>query len=388
MAGPLDGVRILDMTHVLNGPFCTMVLAHMGAEVLKVEYGEGDRFRHIWMPPVADRDGYEFLMVNANKKGISINLKHPKGKKIFQDLAAQSDVVAENFTVGVMDRLGVGYEALKAINPRIIYASTKGYGESGPYKNVRANAGTINAISGWTWSAQQLAGRDDIHAAGIGDEAAGISLCIGILGALYAREQTGEGQKIEVSMQEALLGFMVSTFHRYFENQSVGGLPKKCADGYYAVSTNNLDMTDDAWAILADAMDRSDLKTDPEFATPAARHRNRREVDRIVSEWIPRKTRQEIWDVLSSIGLSSAPVLSLGEVLEDRQLKARGAFVDVEHPEAGNVKLLAPWIRFSGTPTRIERPSPLLGQHNEEVYGNLLGLSPEEVKSLAAEGAI
>jgi len=388
MTGPLTGVRVLDLTHVLNGPFCTMILAHMGAEVLKVEVGEGDRYRRIWMEPDAGRDGYEFLMVNANKKGITINLKHPKGKKLFKDLAAQCDVVAENFTVGVMDRLGLGYEDLKKINPRIIYASTKGYGESGPYQHVRANAGTINAISGWTWCAQQMAGIDELHTMGIGDEAAGVSLCLGTLAALYAREQTGVGQKVEVAMQEALLGFMVSSFHRHFEKQSVGGLPKKCADGYYALSTNNLEMSDENWATLASAMDRPELASDPAYATASARRRNRHGVDEVVSGWLARKTRQEVWDVLSSLGLSSAPVLSLGEVIEDRHIKAREAFVDVEHPQAGSVKLLAPWVRFSETPSRIERPSPLVGQHNEEVFGKLLGLSPDDVRTLAEEGAI
>ena len=149
MAGPLSGVRVLDLTHVLNGPFCTMLLAHLGAEVLKVEHGSGDRFRHAWMPPDAKHDGYEFLMVNSNKKGITLNLKHEKGCNLFRELVKKSDVLAENFTVGVMERLGFGYETLHELNPRLIYACSRGYGESGPYKHVRANAATIMAMSGW-----------------------------------------------------------------------------------------------------------------------------------------------------------------------------------------------------------------------------------------------
>src|SRR5919197_1356531 len=150
MPGPLHGVRVIDLTHVLNGPFSTMLLAHMGAEVVKIEHGPGDRFRHAWMPIDADHDGYEFLWVNSNKKCITLDLKHPRGKELFRELVKRADIVAENFTVGVMDRLGLGYEALREINPRLIYASSKGYGERGPYKHIRANASTIMSITGWT----------------------------------------------------------------------------------------------------------------------------------------------------------------------------------------------------------------------------------------------
>ena len=146
MAGALDGVRVLDLTHVLNGPFCTVQLAHMGAEVIKVEYGAGDRFRHAWMPVDVKRDGYEFIAVNANKKGIVVDLKQAEGKQVFVELVKRSDIVVENFTTGTMDRLGLGYEALREINPRLIYACSRGYGESGPYRHVRANAATISAI--------------------------------------------------------------------------------------------------------------------------------------------------------------------------------------------------------------------------------------------------
>ncbi len=164
MAGPLTGIRVLDLTHVLNGPFCTLVLGHMGAEVLKLEYGEGDRFRHIWMPPDVKRDGYEFIAMNSNKKGIVLDMKTPEGKKLFLDLMKKSDVVVENFSAGAMERLGLGYETLREINPRIIYACSRGFGESGPYKHVRANAATISAIAGWAHEGMRLSktpGRQD-----------------------------------------------------------------------------------------------------------------------------------------------------------------------------------------------------------------------------------
>lgn len=386
MSGPLTGVRVVDLTHVLNGPFGTVLLAHMGAEVLKVEYGPGDRFRHSWMPVDAKRDGYEFFAVNSNKKGITLNLKHEKGKDLFRQLVKKSDVVVENFTMGVMDRLGLGYGALREINPRIIYACSRGYGESGRYKHVRANASTIMAMAGWQYAAQEQAGKPGIKAMGIGDEAAGVSMALGVCAALYAREQTDKGQRIEVSMQEALMGFMVSTFHTHFEGQKVGQPPKPCADGYYAFHLP--DISDQQWAGLAEAMGRPELAEDPTYATTKARRQNYHAVEEVVSEWVRTHTRAEIWEVLSGFGMSSGQVLSLSEVLEDPHLNERGAFVEVEHPEAGRIKLLAPWIHFSETPSAITAAAPLIGQYNQEVYQGVLGLSEAEIEALAAEGAI
>ncbi len=386
MAGPLSGVRVLDLTHVLNGPFCTMLLAHLGAEVLKVEHGSGDRFRHAWMPPDAKHDGYEFLMVNSNKKGITLNLKHEKGCKLFRELAKKSDVLVENFTVGVMERLGFGYDALLQLNPRLIYACSRGYGESGPYKHVRANAATIMAMSGWQHTAHELAGKPGMKAMGIGDEAAGFSVALAVCAALYAREQTGKGQKIEVSMQEALMGFMVSAFHTLFEGRKVGQPPKECADGHYAFHLP--DVTDELWGKLCSAMGTPEGAKDPRFATPKARRQNHDEVEALISKWVRGKSRRELWDTLSSFGLSSGMVLSLGEAVEDPHIQERQAFVDIEHPEAGIIKLLAPWMRFSETPGAITSSAPLIGQHNNEVYGTLLGLSEAEINQLAEEGAL
>ena len=386
MAGPLSGVRVLDLTHVLNGPFCTMLLAHLGAEVLKVEHGSGDRFRHAWMPPDAKHDGYEFLMVNSNKKGITLNLKHEKGGKLFRELAKKSDVLVENFTVGVMERLGFGYETLHELNPRLIYACSRGYGETGPYKHVRANAATIMAMSGWQYAAQEHAAKPGMKAMGIGDEAAGFSVALAICAALYAREQTGTGQKIEVSMQEALMGFMVSSFHTLFEDRKVGNPPKECADGHYAFHLP--DVTDELWAKLCAAMGTPEVTKDPRFATSKARRQNHEEVEALVSKWVRGKSRRELWKTLSSFGLSSGMVLSLEEAVDDPHIQARQAFVDVEHPEAGIIKLLAPWMRFSATQGKINNPAPLIGQHNDEVFSTLLGLSDTEIKQLSEDGAI
>ena len=380
MPGPLSGTRVVDLTHVLNGPFCTMLLAHMGAEVLKVEHGAGDLFRHIWMPPDVKRDGYEFLAVNSNKKGITLDLKQEQGKQIFRDLVKKSDVVVENFTTGVLDRLGLGYDTLKMINPRLIYACSRGYAESGPYKNVRANAATIAAISGWYASGMKLANMPGIKVPAFADEAAGVSMCLGIVAALYSRERSGEGQKIEVAMQESQLGFMVSLLHEHFESRDVGPSPARCADGYYVFHIP--DMSDERWAQLAIALGKPELGRDPRFLTLSDRRKNYASMEAEVAALVRGKTRREIWTAMSGLGLASGPVLSVAEAFDDEHLKARGAVAEIEHPDAGKVKLLAPWIRFSSTPTAITAPAPLMGQHNREVYGGILGLSDEEIQAL------
>jgi crotonobetainyl-CoA:carnitine CoA-transferase CaiB-like acyl-CoA transferase len=187
-------------------------------------------------------------------------------------------------------------------------------------------------------------------------------------------------------MQEALMSFMVSTFHTFFEGRSVGQPPKPCRDGHYAFHLP--DLSDEMWAKFAKAMGREELLKEPRYATAKSRRENYDELEQLVSAWVKTKTRQELWETLSALGLSSAPVLSLGEVMEDRHLKARQAFIEIEHPQAGTVKVLAPWIRFSDTPSAITRAAPLVGQDNLEVYGKELGLTENEVRQLADEGAI
>ena len=385
-SGPLTGLRVIDLTHVLNGPFGTMLLAHMGADVVKIEHGKGDRFRHAWMAIDADHDGYEFLVVNTNKRGITLNLKHEKGKQLFLDLVKSADVVVENFSIGVMDRLGLSYDRLREVNPRIIYASSRGYGEDGPSAHLRANAATIMAATGWTNAGWDFAGKQGTIPQGIGDEAAGVSLAVGILAALYGREQTGVGQKIEVSMQEALLGFMVSNFHTLFEQRRVGALPKPCADGYVAVPLPV--MSEPLWASFATAHGHPEAIPDPRFATVGSRRENYAEWDELVASWVKSATRAELAQVFRDTGISAAPVRTLAEVVDDEHLRARGAFVEVDDPAAGTVTMLRPWIRFSDTPSSIRSSAPQVGQHNDEVYGELLSLTAEERAALAADGVI
>lgn len=386
MNGPLAGVRVLDLTHVLNGPFCTMLLAHMGADVVKVEHGAGDRYRHSWMPPDADRDGYESLAVNANKRCITLNIKHPEGAELLCGLIERSDVLVENFSLGVLARLGFGWERLHDINPRLIYASSHGYGEDGPYANVRAFAPTILSMSGWVDTAWRFSGAPGTKVLGIGDEASGVSLALGVLAALYHRKQSGEGQRIEVSMQEAMLGFMLSTLHTHFEGQPVGGRYYECADGY--VSFHLPDMSDRFWRFLTTSLERPDAADDPRFVDMGARRRNFGALQNCVAEMVKDRHRHDLWAIFRSDGIASAPVLTVAEVVEDRHLAERDAFVEVEHPQAGRLRLLAPWIRFSSTPTEITHAGPAIGEHNREVYADLLDLDDETIADLAARNVI
>ena len=385
-AGPLAGVRVIDLSHMLNGPFCTLLLAHLGAEVLKVEHGEGDRFRRTWIAVDAPRDAYEFLAVNANKKGITLNLKSDRGREIFLELIRRSDVLVENFSLGVMDRLGFSYEELREVNPRLIYATSKGYGESGPHAHVRAYAPTVMARSGWLESAWELSGARGTRVLGIGDEAAGVSLALGVTAALYAREQTDSGQKIEVSMQEALLGFMVGSFHTLFEGVEVGGKYYECVDGYVAIYLPNL--TDALWERFATAIGHREATADPRFATALARQRNFEALQETVGVWVRDRTRDELWQIFAAHGIASTPALTLGELIDDEHLRARGAFVEVPHPSGDTLTLLQPWIRFSDYTGEIANAGPAIGEHNHEVYARLLGLSEHEVDRLAEQDVL
>ena len=384
--GPLAGVRVIDLTHVLNGPFATMLLAHMGAEVIKIEPRSGDRFRYAWMPVDADHSGYEFLVVNANKKGVTLNLKDERGKALFRSLVERADVVVENFSVGVMDRLGLGYEALRKIKPDLIYASSTGYGESGPYRNMRANASIVTGMTGWSDNAWKEAGAEGGRVPAIGDEAAGMSMALGICAALFARERTGEGQKIHVAMMEAHLGFMVSAFHTLFEGRQVGSMPKRCADGYVTFHLPHI--PDKLWGQFVTAMGHPEMIEDPRFATHRARQENFQAMEATVGEWVRAKTRAELWTVFRAVGISGAPIRPLADVFEDEHFRERETFVKVVDPQAGELTMLAPWIHFSETPAHLERTGPAIGQHNRDVYGGLLGLDAAELDELEQTGVI
>jgi crotonobetainyl-CoA:carnitine CoA-transferase CaiB-like acyl-CoA transferase len=338
------------------------------------------------MPRDAKTDAYEFLWINVNKKSVALNLKTGRGVDLARQLIARADVLVENYQKGIMERFGLDYDSIRAFNPRLIYACSRGYGEWGPYADYGNTAATNNSIAGWTHSAWEDSGAPGTRAIGVGDEAAGVSMAVGILAALHARSHSGKGQKIEVSMQEAVLGFMVSSFHQYFTGNKVGTRPMQVADGYFTLRMP--EVGDEDWKRLAGVIDRDDLAADPRFVTEGARRQHRAELEEIVRTWARGQTRQRIWDGLRDLGYFGAPVLSLGEVMEDPHIKARQAFIERDHPTAGPTTLLAPWIRFSETPASIRDDAPAIGQHTDEVLGGLLGLNSAELTHLREQGVV
>jgi crotonobetainyl-CoA:carnitine CoA-transferase CaiB-like acyl-CoA transferase len=386
MPGALDDIRVIDFTHALNGPFCTMMLGHMGAEIIKIEPPAGDGFRRSWMPPGAKVDAYEFLWINANKKSVVLNLKSARGAELARELIGRADIVVENYHTGTMEKFGLGYDDLKKINPRLIYACSRGFGESGPYKDYGSTAHTNNSMTGWTHTGWTYSKAPGTKAIGIGDEAAGVSMVCGILAALHARERTGEGQRIVVSMQEALLGFMISEFHEHFIGIEIGNKPVPAGDGYFTLRIP--DLSDSGWTKLAKLMGRDDLIADARFADAPARRQHRSELYDLVCAWMRGKTRQELWNGLRAIDYFGAPVLSMGEVIEDPHIKERQAFIERNHPSAGPTTLLAPWIHMSKTPASIRTDSPALGQHTDEVLSGIVGLSAAELADLRTQGVV
>jgi crotonobetainyl-CoA:carnitine CoA-transferase CaiB-like acyl-CoA transferase len=386
VSGALEDILVIDFTHALNGPFCTMLLGHLGAEIIKIEPPAGDGFRRSWMPPGAKIDAYEFLWINVNKKSVVLNLKTERGVELARQLIARADVLVENYHVGQMEKFGLGYDALKSINPRLIYACSRGFGETGPYADYGSTAQTNNSMTGWTHTGWKYSGAPGTKALGIGDEAAAVSMVCGILAALHARERSGEGQRIVVSMQEALMGFMISEFHEHFVGVEVGNYPIPVADGYFTLRIP--DLSDAGWVKLAKLMDREDLIADARFADQTARKQNRAELQALIKAWARGRTRQELWDGLRAIDYFGAPVLSMAEVIEDPHIKERQAFVDRHHPTAGPTKLLAPWIHMSKTSASIRTDAPALGQHTDEVLGTLLGLSAAQLSELRQNGIV
>jgi crotonobetainyl-CoA:carnitine CoA-transferase CaiB-like acyl-CoA transferase len=397
MTKALDDIRVLDLTHVYNGPYATLMLGFLGAEIIKVEPPQrGEMARTIYKIPHTD-ESYAFIMLNSNKKGITLNLKAPRGQELLKELASQSDVVVENFAVGVMDKLGLGYEELRKRNPGLIYATGSGFGLSGPYNTYPAFDPVIQAMSG-LMSVTGFPGGPPMKAGPpVMDILSGIHLCTGILAALHQRDRTGEGMLVETSLFEAGLGPLITQMSGYLSRGILGRFgntapgrtfaPYNCyatTDGYVLM----LVADDSKWRALCQIMDREDLMEDPRFATNVARIKRFDEVDALVGSWIAQQSKQEVMDKLTSADITCGIVKEIPEVLQDPHLRARGTLQDIEHPTVGKVTVLASPVRLNGESPTIDTPSPTLGQHNELVYGKLLGLSAKEIVSLIEQGVI
>ncbi len=395
---PLEGYLVLDLGQVYNGPYCGVLLGFMGARVIKVEPPGGDSIRK--GPSRAD-DRNSFLRLNSNKESIVLDLKDPKGREILLDLAKEADVLSENFKPGVMDRLGLGWETVHEVNPRLVYGSGSAFGMSGPYSNYPGMDVTVQAMSGITSITGHPDGPPVKCGAAVSDFLGGIHLCAGILGALVQRNDTGVGQHVEASMFEASVMTLMTSLGAMLDN-GPGVLPERTGnlitnlsyapynlfqakDGYVTIFC----YTDRHWERLSELIGRPELAKDPKFELQAERAKRITEVDAIVEEWTRPRDRSEIMETLNDAGVPCAPVNTLQEVSEDPHLFARGTEVRVPHPVKGTVQLTTSPIRFHGSEHRgIDRLAPELGEDTDKILRDFLGKDDEEIESLHASGVI
>ncbi|MDR1376130.1 MAG: CoA transferase [Synergistaceae bacterium] len=394
--GALEGLAVLDLTRVLAGPFCSMMLADMGANVIKIEEpSKGDDTRG--MGPFKNGESAYYMNLNRNKKGVTLNLKNPKGKKMFLSLAEKADVVLENYRPGVMEKLGLGYDSLKEVNPRIVYGAVSGFGHTGPYAQRPGYDIVAQAMSGLMSTTGWPGGSPTRTGTAIGDILGGLSLAVGILSALYRRSLTGLGQKVDISLVDsAVASLEIINMIYTVEGRLPGRIGNryestypydsfKAADGELVVGAGN----DKLWRSLCDIMGMPELKEDPRYSNVSGRVERHAEVKAVVDEWIASKTTDSVLKMLDDAGIPCAPIYDIRQVVEDPHISgAREMFVEVEHPVAGPVKLTGSHIKLSGTPSSLRTPSPSLGQHNEEVYGERLGLSAQEIADLKREGVL
>ncbi|MFF7284940.1 formyl-CoA transferase [Streptomyces griseorubiginosus] len=405
----LEGVRVLDMTHVQSGPSATQLLAWLGADVVKVEAPGGDVTRG-QLRDVPGADSLYFTMLNCNKRSITLNTKSERGREIFTALLRGADVLVENFAPGAVDRMGFAWERIREINPRIVYASIKGFGE-GPYTGFKAYEVVAQAMGGSMATTGFEDGPPMATGAQIGDSGTGIHAVAGILAALFQRERTGRGQRVNVAMQHAVLnlcrvklrdqqrlarGPLAEYPNEDFGdevprsgNASGGGQPGwavRCAPGgpndYVYVIVQPV-----GWAPLAGLIGRPELADDPEWATPQARLPKLAKMFQLIEEWTATLPKWRVLEGLNRHNIPCGPILSTREIIEDASLAANDMIVEVEHPERGTFTTVGNPLKLSDSPTTITTP-PLLGQHNQEIYIGELGLGDEELRLLKSGGVI
>lgn len=392
--GALDGIIVLDLSRVLAGPFCTQILADLGAEVIKIEIpGKGDDSR-AFVPLVNGESGY-YMNINRNKKGVTLNLKG-EGKALFLEMVKKADVVVENYRPGVMEKLGLGYERLAEINPGIVYGCVSGFGHYGPYSQ-RPGYDLVGQASSGLMSTTGWPGGDPTRiGTAMADTLAGYSLVIGVLAALQSRTNTGKGQKVDIGIMDSGVASMQIIYpiynvgktlpqrigNRYESNYPTDSFQSK--DGMFVISAAN----DKLWQKLCEAMGIPDVAFEERFLTNPKRVANHQAIKEIIEKWSRQLPNQEVVETLIKNGIPSSTINDLAQVVEDPHAKAREMFVEVEHPVAGKMLVNNSHIKMSGTKAGVRTPAPLLGQHNNEIYGRLLDLTPERIEQYKSEGVM
>ena len=395
MARALDGIRIIDFSKALAGPYCTMLLADMGAEVIKVEMpGSGDDSRG-WGPPFIEGEAAYFLSVNRNKKSITLNLKDPKAKEIALKIIEKADIVLESNRPGVMTKLGLDYETVKKINPGIIYCSISGFGQTGPYSKRPGFDQVIQGYGGIMGLTGEKGGGPLKVGIAVTDIATGMFAATGILTALYHRERTGQGQHVDASMLDGQVSWLTYQAGRYLAS---GNVPQRigsahplivpyqdfeASDGFINIAAGN----DNLWKKFCAVTDLSDIVDDPKFATNPKRVENRDEVVEIVSKKINTKTMQEWLDILNDAGVPCGPIYTVDQIFKDPQVLAREMLVEVDHPKCGKIQVTGSPIKLSETPAEITTHPPMLGEHNSSILQEF-GFSEEDITKLKEDKVI
>jgi len=416
MTKALEGVRILDMTHVQSGPTCTQLLAWFGADVLKVERpGVGDATRG-QLRDIPGVDSLYFTMLNHNKRSVTLNPKTEKGKAIFTKLIEECDVMVENFAPGAIDRMGFPWEKIQEINPRMIYASVKGFGP-GPYEDCKVYENVAQCTGGAASTTGEIDGFPMVTGAQIGDSGTGLNLALGIVTALYQRETTGRGQRVTCAMQDGVLNLCrvklrdqqrlahgpLKEYPQYPNgtfgaavpragNASGGGQPgwivrckgwEQDPDAYIYVITQAA-----AFTGLAKAMGREEwLDEGHEWSTPEGRLPHLDQVFDEIEKWTMTKNKFEVMEILNPLNVPCGPILSMKELAEEQSLRATGTIVEVDHPERGKYLTVGNPIKLSDSPSEVDR-SPLLGEHTDEILSEVCGMSAAEIEAAKAEGAV
>jgi len=392
----LEGVRVLDLSRALAGPYCTMMLGDMGAEIIKVEIPKvGDEARH-YGPPFQEGESSYFLSVNRNKRSITLNLKSGKGKEILRELAKRSDVLVENFRPGTMEDLGLGYESLSQLNPGLVYCAITGFGSSGPeaqrpgYDLIAQGMGGIMSVTGPPDGPPYRVGIAQA------DIVAGMFAAYGIMVALFHRERTGEGQRLETSLFQGQLAQLTFQAGRFF---AMGVSPKpqgnqhpliapyesfRTKDGHINIAVGNNAL----WSTFCKVLGMETYEKDPRFETNPKRVENRPALIQVIEERTTKYSSQQLRDLLDKAGIPNGPVWTIGEALSAPQSLALGMVQELEHPKAGRIKVTGVPIQLGRSPGSVRLPPPMLGQHTQEILSELLGMPEKEVEELRTQGIV
>lgn len=387
----LENLTVLDLTRVLAGPFCTMMLADMGAKVIKIEVPDGGDDTRNYPPFRRNVDGEKeslyFANINRNKKGITLNLKAPEGQALFKKMVKRADIVVENYRPGVMDKLGLGYDVLREINPRIIYGAVSGFGNDGPYRlrpgyDILGQAmGGLMAITGSPGGPPTRAG------SAMGDMLGGLHLAIGLLAAVNARTITGRGQRVDISLMDSVIAATENTAIKYLES---GQIPPRMGSRYAAVSPYDAFQVKDGKIIIAcgnqklyeklcaEILEKPDMITDPRFTDMEGRLKHQDDIQAVIEETLKDYTMKDAVDLLLSRGIPAGPIYDISQILADPQVRARQMFVDMDHPKLGKITVNGCAIKLMETRPSVRTPAPELGQDNREIYEGLFGLSRDE----------